>query len=173
MRAGPEYEKEDAMRRAARFLTLLALMLAFGCSTTTRRSTPGSRIEKNRKLFHTYPPSVQRAIWSGQIQQGFDQNRVYLALGKATKKKAAGASETWLYAKPVRKKVTTRKDVYEYELERREYEEKVARGESAKAPSVDETKYLKRTRLVRVVRFTNGRVSSWDDPSAQYFDDWH
>ncbi|MHC5052185.1 MAG: hypothetical protein ACYTGK_16425, partial [Planctomycetota bacterium] len=67
------------MRPSVRFLTLLSLMLAFGCSTTSRRSTPSSRIEKNRKLFHTYPPSVQRAIWSGQIQQGFDQNKVYLA----------------------------------------------------------------------------------------------
>jgi hypothetical protein len=110
-------------------------------------------VSRGRKLFHTYPPSVQRAIWSGQIQQGFDQNKVYLALGKATKTEAAGASETWLYAKRVRKKV--------------------ARGESAKAPSMDEAKYLKRTRVVRVVRFTNGRVSSWEDPPAQYFDEWH
>ena len=145
------------MRRAVRFLTLLSLMLAFGCSTPSRRSTPGSRIEKNRKLFHTYPPSVQRAIYSGQIQQGFDQNKVYLALGRATKKKAAGASETWLYAKPVRKKVTTRNDVSKYE----------------EAPSMDEAEYLKRTRVVRVVRFTNGRVSSWSDPRMQYLDDWH
>jgi hypothetical protein len=148
-------------------------MLAFGCSAPGRRSTPSSRIEKNKKLFHTYPPSVQRAICLGQIQQGFDQNKVYLALGKATKKEAAGESETWLYAKRVRKKVTTRKDFYKYELERREYEEKVARGESAKAPSMGEKKYLKRTRAVRVVKFTNGRVSSWEDPPAQYLDEWH
>ncbi|MHC4970762.1 MAG: hypothetical protein ACYTG3_00360 [Planctomycetota bacterium] len=144
------------MRPSVRFLTLLSLMLAFGCSTTSRRSTPSSRIEKNRKLFHTYPPSVQRAIWSGQIQQGFDQNKVYLALGKATKREAAGASETWLYTKRVRKKVATSKD-----------------GERATAPSMDETKYLKRTRVVRIVRFTDGRVSSWEDPPAQYLGDWH
>ena len=144
------------MRRAACFLTLLSLMLAFGCSTPSRHSTPSSRIAKNKKLFHTYPPSVQRAICSGQIQQGFDQDRVYMALGKAAKKEAAGASETWLYAKRVRKKVTTKKD-----------------GERATAPSMDETKYLKRTRVVRVVRFTDGRVSSWEDPPAQYLNDWH
>ncbi|MHC4133583.1 MAG: hypothetical protein ACYTDU_09930 [Planctomycetota bacterium] len=142
------------MRRAVRFLTLLPLLLAFGCSTST--STRSSRIEKNKKLFHTYPPSVQRAIRSGQIQRGFDQNKVYMSLGKATKKEAAGASETWLYAKQVRKKVTTKKD-----------------GEGATAPSTDETKYLKRTRVVRVVKFTDGRVSSWEDPPAQYLNDWH
>jgi len=138
------------MRRAVRILTLLPLMLAFGCSTPSKRSTPSSRIHKNRKLFHTYPPSVQRAICSGQIQQGFNRNKVYLALGKATRKEAAGASETWLYAKRVRRKVTTKKDA-----------------------SMDETKYLKRTRVVRVVKFTDGRVSSWSDPPAQYLDDWH
>ncbi len=160
------------MRRAVRFLPLLSLMLAFGCSTPSRPSTPSSRIERNRKLFHTYPPSVQRAIWSGRIQQGFDRNKVYLALGKATRKAAAGENETWLYTKRVRRKVTTRKDLDRYELERREYEEKVARGESAKAPSMDETKYQKRTRVVRVVTFTNGRVSSWEVPSAHYLDAW-
>jgi hypothetical protein len=131
-------------------------MLAFGCSTPSRHSTSSSRIHKNRKLFHTYPPSVQRAIWSGQIQQGFDQNKVYLALGTATKKVAAGTSETWLYTKRVRKKVTTKKD-----------------GERATAASMDETKHLKRTRVVRIVRFTDGRVSSWEDPPAHYLNDWH
>jgi hypothetical protein len=135
------------MRRAVRYLTLLPLILAFGCSAPARRSTPTSRIHKNRKLFHTYPPSVQKAIWSGQIQHGFDQNKVYLALGKATRKAATGASETWLYAKRVRKKIA--------------------------APSSDETRYLKRTRVVRVVRFKNGRVSSWEDPPGQYLDEWH
>lgn len=141
------------MRRAVRILTLLPPMLALlalGCSAPSRPSTPSSRIEKNRKLFHTYPPSVQRAIWSGQIQQGFDQNKVYLALGKATRKTAAGGNETWLYTKRVRKRVAVP------ELERR-----------------DEAKYLKRTRVVRVVTFRNGRVSSWEDPPAQFLDAWH
>ena len=41
------------------------------------------------------------------------------------------------------------------------------------APSLDETKWMKRTRVVRVVKFTDSRVSSWEDPPAQYLNDWH
>lgn len=159
------------MRRAVRTLTLMPLMLAFACSASGKRSTPGSRIEDNRKLFHTYPPSVQKAIRLGRIQRGFDQTKVYMALGEATAKETAGASETWLYAKRVRKKVTTDRDADQDESERRR--NKATRGRSAKASSTDEAKYLQRTRVVRVVEFKHGRVSSWEDPSAHYLDEWH
>jgi outer membrane protein assembly factor BamE (lipoprotein component of BamABCDE complex) len=151
----------------ARAVCSLILLLAVGCST------PSSRIKKNQELFDSYPPDVQTAIRSGEIRKGFDQNQVYMALGHATKKEAAGTSETWLYAKQVHKQVTTKKDVYKYELERREYDEKVARGERATPPSMEETKYLKRTRVVREVKFTNGRVTSWNDPPDRYLDEWH
>ena len=148
-----------------RTLTLLPVLLAFGCSP------PSSRIKKNEELFATYPPDVQAAIRSGQIQQGFDQNQVYMALGKPTKKKAQGSSETWVYVKQVRKQVTTKKDVYKYELELREFEDKRARGEYAKEPSLDETTGLTLV-LLSVVKFTDGRVTSWEDPPDQFPDEW-
>ena len=93
--------------------------------------------------------------------------------GKPSKKSAQGGNESWVYLKTVKKQVTQKKDVYKYELERRQYEEKRQRGEYATEPKMEETIYLKRTRVVRVVKFNDGRVSSWEDPPGKYLDDWH
>ncbi|MHC4137521.1 MAG: hypothetical protein ACYS0K_21450 [Planctomycetota bacterium] len=99
--------------------------------------------------------------------------------GEATKKEAQGSSETWVYVKQVRKQVTTKKDVYKYELELREFEDKRARGEYAKEPSLDETTGLTLV-LLSVVKLV-GRVLPACDPAVRelpdewdpYLDEWH
>ncbi len=146
---------------------LLPLVMALGCNT------PQSRIDDNPELFATYPSDVQASIKSGQIQQGFDQNQVHMALGKPSKKSAQGGTESWTYLKVVKKNVTQKKDVYKYELERRQYEEKKASGQYALEPQLEETIQFKRTKVSRTVQFAAGKVSGWNDPQDEYLDDWH
>ncbi|MHC4164769.1 MAG: hypothetical protein ACYSUM_21845 [Planctomycetota bacterium] len=123
-----------------RSLALLPLLLAVACSTST--STRSSRIEKNKELFATYPPDVQAAIRSGEIRRGFDQKQVYMAFGKPSTKDAQGTSETWLY-------------------------EVVAPG-ARKKTQTGEDKAVLLIRMVHVVKFTDGRVSNWEDPPGQF-----
>lgn len=132
-------------------------------------STPKKRIEENQALFSTYSPEDQAAIRSGQIRQGFDQTQVYMALGKPTKKKTEGANEEWLWLQRVKRQVTVKKDVNKYALERNEYEQ----GRRLKPPSTEEVSTQHRTRIVRVVKFVNGKVVSREDPPAMFADEWH
>lgn len=148
------------------FSSVIALLTACG-------STPERRIEENQSLFDTYPADVQVAIRSGQIRKGFNQNQVYMALDKPAQKDAGATGETWIYTNKDSKHVTTKKDVYKYELERKNYEEKKDRGEYAMKPSMEETLTYYRTRVVRVVDFTKDRVSGWSTPSAEFLDEWH
>jgi outer membrane protein assembly factor BamE (lipoprotein component of BamABCDE complex) len=138
---------------------LLALFSLLGLVAAC--STPAKRIEENQSLYDAYSPDDKAAIKSGQIRQGFDQNQVYMALGKPHKKKASGADEEWMWLKTVERTITVQKDVNKYALERNEYEQ----GRLATAPSTEEQVTQKRTYIVKTVKFKDGRVESWDDTS--------
>ena len=54
-----------------------------------------------------------------------------------------------------------------------EYQQAVA---AARTEGPEPSRYMRevfeRTRVARVVKFTDGRVTSWEDPPNQYLDDW-
>ena len=83
-------------------LPILCVITSFlflvGCS-----STPQDRISQNRKTFESYPASVQSKISAGQVDIGFTEEMVTLALGKPdqklTRAEAGGQSEVWIYIK--------------------------------------------------------------------------
>lgn len=84
------------MPRIAIILTGLAfLAAAIGCNTT------GARIRANSAAFDALDPSAQRAIKRGEVQLGFTEDMVELALGKPTQVAGgmAGTDEdaTWVY----------------------------------------------------------------------------
>lgn len=62
------------MRRLAPFL----LLMLGACAA----STPETRISKRRALFDTYPAAVQEKIKAGDVETGFTEEMVLLALGK-------------------------------------------------------------------------------------------
>ena len=78
-------------------ITLAALLLA-GCA-----STPQDRISKDRATFEAFPAEVQRKVSAGEVDIGFTEPMVVLALGKAgrtyTRADASGESEVWVYYK--------------------------------------------------------------------------
>ncbi|MEM8886280.1 MAG: hypothetical protein AAGD14_19645 [Planctomycetota bacterium] len=145
-----------------KLLGLATLILCTACST------PESRIEDNQALFDAYSPEDQSAIRSGQIRQGFDQNQVYMALGKPSKKKAEDGQESWLWLKSESRSIEVEKDVNKYALERNEYEQ----GKRASAPSTTEQVFQTRTRVVKVVNFMDGKVNNWEDPVGKYTGEW-
>lgn len=71
------------------------LLLAAGCA-----STPAQRIANNA-AFDTYPAAVQEKILNGEVDVGFTQEMVRLALGKpdrvSRRQTASGESEVWIY----------------------------------------------------------------------------
>jgi hypothetical protein len=76
-----------------------ACLLAAGCIN----STPQSRISKNREAYRSFPYDAQRKISEGQVDVGFTEKMVTLALGKPGKKLThsgpEGDSEVWVYYK--------------------------------------------------------------------------
>jgi ABC-type Fe3+-hydroxamate transport system substrate-binding protein len=78
-------------------ITLAALLLA-GCA-----STPQDRIGQNRAMFESFPADVQRKVSAGEVDVGFTEEMVVLALGKAgrkfTRADASGESQVWVYYK--------------------------------------------------------------------------
>ncbi len=54
----------------------LSLVLLSACSTTN------SRIRQQQELFDSYPPATQAAIQNSEINLGFTENMVHMALGK-------------------------------------------------------------------------------------------
>ena len=153
-------------------ITLAALAALFTLVTACG-STPARRIEENQALFDGYPADIQASIKSGQIRKGFDQNQVYMALNKPAQKNASASGETWTYTQEDTKRVTTKKDVYKYELERKRWEEAKAKGTEGHEPSMDETVVYFRTRVIRVVEFKQDGVISWSTPSSEFLDEWH
>ena len=71
-------------------------LLAAGCA-----STPQDRISKDRQTFTSFPSEVQRKVSAGQVDVGFTEPMVILALGKPgkrfTRADGAGESEVWVY----------------------------------------------------------------------------
>ena len=84
------------MRPFPSILTLGLVFLLAACA-----STPASRIADHRGLFAQYPSAVQQKIRSGQIDVGFTDEMVRLAIGepsrKFTRQSEAGDSEVWIY----------------------------------------------------------------------------
>ncbi len=75
------------------------LLLATGCVT----STPQSRISEHRETYRRFPSEVQRKISAGEVEIGFTEEMVMLALGKPGRKfthaGSEGESEVWVYFK--------------------------------------------------------------------------
>lgn len=81
-----------------KLLALAALVLALGASGC---STVGSRIEKNRANYETWPMAVREKVAAGQIDIGFTTEQVAVALGQPdrvfTRTTADGTSQVWSY----------------------------------------------------------------------------
>lgn len=81
-----------------RFLAVFLLAGAF-CACA---STPASRIKKNADKFYSYPAEVQAKIRFGDIEAGFDEDMVAMALGAPDRvyfqTTDAGKFEVWAYA---------------------------------------------------------------------------
>ncbi|HEX4048121.1 MAG TPA: hypothetical protein VH309_09825 [Elusimicrobiota bacterium] len=81
-----------ASRGAQALLIVLALAACAG---------PRSRVKKHRGEFDSYPPAVQRKILAGQVEVGFTDRQVALALGRPdriySRTTAAGRQEVWAY----------------------------------------------------------------------------
>lgn len=65
-------------------------------------STPASRIKKNADKFYSYPAEVQAKIRFEEIETGFDEDMVTMALGAPDRvyfqTTDAGKFEVWAYA---------------------------------------------------------------------------
>ncbi|MFQ5844359.1 MAG: hypothetical protein ACE5JG_05145 [Planctomycetota bacterium] len=146
---------------------LLVAGLLVACTATDRR------ISKNEDVFNTYPPEVQAMIKSNRIAQGFDTTQVYLSWGTADKTTSDGERETWTYIITHNKTVEKEKGAYEYALERKEWEEALARGEPVPEPTPTKQVSYYRSRVAKVVVFVGGRVQTWEEPEAGWLDDWH
>ncbi len=79
----------------ARLLLPAALLILAGCAT------PESRIKKHPELFEALPVDMQESVSKGQINVGFTEDAVFLALGKPdrtyTRQTEAGTTEIWSY----------------------------------------------------------------------------
>jgi hypothetical protein len=84
--------------RVPSFLLLLAFVaLLAGCA-----STPQTRISEHRELYRSFPSEVQRKVSAGQVDVGFTEEMVQLALGdpdrRVTRDTETGRDEVWVYA---------------------------------------------------------------------------
>ena len=74
---------------------LLLVASLIGCAT------PKSRIQRNQELFDTFPPDIQEKIRAGEVDLGFDQDMVSIALGKPdreyTRRTQDGTVSIWSY----------------------------------------------------------------------------
>ncbi len=86
------------MRPSPAVILSAALLLLAGCA-----STPQDRISQNRTAFESLPSDVQKKVSAGQVDIGFTEQMVTLALGKPgrrfTRADANGESEVWVYYK--------------------------------------------------------------------------
>ncbi|KXU36852.1 hypothetical protein AXK11_03425 [Cephaloticoccus primus] len=84
----------------SRFLSLFSLCAAAlifsGCATLE------SRISKNQEAFDSWPVEVREKVRAGQVDLGFTQPQVLVALGKPTRmythKTESGEAEIWAYS---------------------------------------------------------------------------
>ncbi len=84
------------MNKRLAFAVLAGALAFAGCST------PDSRIEKNSAAFASYPPAVQAKIRAGEVEVGYNEEMVQIALGKPdrTYRRQTAKEETvvWAYA---------------------------------------------------------------------------
>ena len=77
------------------FCLLASLFLLTSCST------PASRIKKNPNLFASFPSDVQEKIQKGEIDIGYTEDMVMIALGRPdrmyTRKTDTGEARVWSY----------------------------------------------------------------------------
>lgn len=83
------------MKSSLALLSLAVALALTGCDTIDKR------IEKNPEIFAAQDTPTQERIKKGEVDVGFTQDAVYLALGapdeKKTKVTAAGREDTWFY----------------------------------------------------------------------------
>lgn len=77
-------------------ILLMAVALA-ACASTA------SRISDQQSTFDAYPPEVQQKIRAGQVDVGFTQDQVRMAVGEPSRRYSqqttSGESEVWAYSK--------------------------------------------------------------------------
>jgi hypothetical protein len=75
---------------------LFSLLLAVACSS------PESRILANAAAFNAWPSEVQQKVRAGQVDVGFTEEMVLVALGapegKSVRTTEEGTAEVWTYA---------------------------------------------------------------------------
>lgn len=82
-------------------LILPAVLIAAGCATTA------SRIQKNQELFDSFPVAAQARIRSGQIDLGFTEDMVRIAMGDPQRKRIRRSMtekrDVWLYTDTIQR----------------------------------------------------------------------
>ena len=77
---------------------LFSLLLLAGCA-----STPDQRISRAQAEYNQLPPAVQQQIRAGQIDLGFTETMVWMALGEPARKvervSAEGTAQVWVYTR--------------------------------------------------------------------------
>lgn len=77
------------------------LLGLFSALILTACSSVSSRIARNREAFDSYPLAVQEKITRGEVDVGFTEEQVRLAMGDpdrvSTRTTADGVSEVWSY----------------------------------------------------------------------------
>lgn len=66
--------------------TLILMLLSGAFLGLTGCATPQSRIKKNPELYQALPPEVRANVQEGNVQIGYTQDAVYLALGQPDRK---------------------------------------------------------------------------------------
>lgn len=76
-------------------------MAGCACVLVASCASPDSRIRRNAELFETFPPEVQAAVRDGRVDLGFNQDMVFIALGKPnreyTRRTRQGEFVVWAY----------------------------------------------------------------------------
>jgi hypothetical protein len=71
-------------------------LLAAGCSSVD------SRMKKHEEAFNTWPPAVQEKVRAGEVDVGFTEEMVLVALGEPERRysrtTASGQADAWVYA---------------------------------------------------------------------------
>lgn len=79
--------------------SLVTLLLLAGCAS----SSPDARIRRNPELFAQYPPAVQERIRAGQIDIGYTEDMVLMALGDPVRRVErmdhSGVTQVWIYSR--------------------------------------------------------------------------
>jgi len=137
-------------------LPLLVLLFLAGCA-----STPAKRIQKSQNLFDTFPVATQARIRGGEIDLGFTEDMVRIALGDPQRKMIRRTATTqqlvWLYLDVIQRYERQHADIEGLSLYGPNGGGSI--GGSAWFNVLQEREYLK----VRA-EFLNGRVVAIEKP---------